>query len=626
MLKDVGEIFKDLERKDPKLRLDIHNPHEGIYVKINPNKNIETQLNSLSSSVLVYKRNEEVAKKNHQLFQWFKERDFYNFVINDSSNKTLANKKIWSTTFYSIAFREKNFIKGKQFLKDEEILSFVLDHIDKLNSENRTIAFRNLFESKIFKKSDLSKEEQLERFFKSDMDYLRSKEREDKYESMKTFWEQNFIHIWKKVSHYIHQQGISVKNAYIKLYIEDESEVYQKEHELYLKTRIFNKNDYNTIEEDEIIGVPMSINQNGKKPFLELKTTKFRTPDRVSLDEAILQKDLFIWLKNYINQNGKKEAVKKVSYEDEIGKLTNSTHYLKLNGNDVTDHDNVPYRNESIKFEWKNILNYYENGKIDYLNRMVDSRQELVNYISYYFFKKLVVYKYLEDVPKVESGDITGNIIGEFVQARKSLFDYANKNINALSIKTLKAMRKTLKELMINGIPVDKSKIKENGSFYEQKKQYVRAIDLYLSLGDYVLGGEVMSKNYLDIKKCVKEKIWEYDSVLENNEQFYFLAGQLGFYFMSLSKSKNKNFSMVKPLLTSNKISKVKRFLINQHANYDHEIETNNVPVKKAMELVLSYSDDENKKLTDNDEVMLYCGINAYNFLIKKGEKKDEKK
>ena len=66
---------------------------------------------------------------------------------------------------------------------------------------------------------------------------------------------------------------------YLKIFFEDDKELYVREEQRYLITKLFNKNDYSTEIDGQILGPPNdNLTLNLKKPYMEHKTRKIMVP------------------------------------------------------------------------------------------------------------------------------------------------------------------------------------------------------------------------------------------------------------------------------------------------------------------------------------------------------------
>ena len=94
---------------------------------------------------------------------------------------------------------------------------------------------------------------------------------------------------------------LSGKN-YLKIFFEGDEELYIKEEQRYVMTKIFNKNDYNLELEEKILGLPNdNLGLNSKKPYMENKTRRVTVPYLITPEEAVIQRKFFDYLMNKAN-------------------------------------------------------------------------------------------------------------------------------------------------------------------------------------------------------------------------------------------------------------------------------------------------------------------------------------
>ena len=94
---------------------------------------------------------------------------------------------------------------------------------------------------------------------------------------------------------------LSGKN-YLKIFFEGDEELYIKEEQRYVMTKIFNKNDYNLELEEKILGLPNdNLGLNSKKPYMENKTRRVPVSYLITPEEAVLQRKFFDYLMNKAN-------------------------------------------------------------------------------------------------------------------------------------------------------------------------------------------------------------------------------------------------------------------------------------------------------------------------------------
>ena len=90
---------------------------------------------------------------------------------------------------------------------------------------------------------------------------------------------------------------------YLKIFFEDDKELYVREEQRYLMTKIYNKNDYNIEIDGQILGLPNdNLALNSKKPYMEHKTRKKTVPYLLTPQSAAVQRMFFDYLMNEANK------------------------------------------------------------------------------------------------------------------------------------------------------------------------------------------------------------------------------------------------------------------------------------------------------------------------------------
>ena len=97
--------------------------------------------------------------------------------------------------------------------------------------------------------------------------------------------------------------------------------------------------------------------------------------------------------------------------------------------------------------------------------------------------------------------------------------------------------------------------------------------NLMCSLQKYFEGGCDMSERYTEIRKNLKEKInGSGECEIETDEEYFYAVGQLVYYFISLSKSKEKNHSLANPFLVATENEVIRRRLRQYFMKYNYQI------------------------------------------------------
>ena len=128
-----------------------------------------------------------------------------------------------------------------------------------------------------------------------------------------------------------------------------------------------------------------------------------------------------------------------------------------------------------------------------------------------------------------------------------------------------------------------------------------------------------MGSKLEDIRDGLKAKIDYKDMVYcDNDEEFYFMAGQLAYYLISQSEASNKNFGMFEPFLLAKNANQLKRRLEEVFETYSHKISIGNIKFKNTMAMVMGY--ETKAKITDEMKDLLIAGILSNNLLYNKKE------
>lgn len=110
--------------------------------------------------------------------------------------------------------------------------------------------------------------------------------------------------------------------------------------------------------------------------------------------------------------------------------------------------------------------------------------------------------------------------------------------------------------------------------------------------------------------------------ICETDEEFYFTAGQLARYLLSLSRAQKVNYSLINPLLKANKSSKVKDELNKLIQKYGYDIEVWSSGMRSRFDnlqgMVNSYS-CESEAMAD----MLLAGFAAPNIIYMRKEEEN---
>lgn len=392
----------------------------------------------------------------------------------------------------------------------------------------------------------------------------------------------------------------SNKKDYIKLFFifEDEEKtkkMYEQEGKRYLLPNIYNNNDFNVLDGDEIVGLPNNnMAMNSKKPYIANRTRKVSTPYLLNQKDVLLQGKLFDYLmglasKGFVNiyVNPETEGRKIRGYKDsEIAKKVTSGYYLRVRkGKELEIHqwDTLQgYTPElSHPFILKNIMDANKDVDSDhkYYGRECDSIWEIQKYIDSIFFEGKLSYNFFTDAKDLS---VTDEVLKRvIISSRDRLFNWFRKG-DSQGIESL--LDKASMELIKNSID------KQNA--FQARRQF----DLRWSLEDYLHGNRgkelLMKKVREELRQHMDcEEEWDF----LGEEEFCYATGQLAAFFISLSKANMIRSSLINPLLNAKNHKILKKELEKLYKKYNYAItHTSRGRVYKIISRIMEYEGQGN--------------------------------
>ncbi len=413
-------------------------------------------------------------------------------------------------------------------------------------------------------------------------------------------------------------------------------QVYQLIHNKYLSEKLFNKEEFNTKDEDGTIwGISDNLSGfNDKKEFLKHKTASLDLNYRVNGVEALkLYKFFRLQQKNKILPNPMPLFVDKheltegaisfynVNREKKIGHKEIIEHLLTkvkkdlqnyyliyfhngLKGSRITDFDFVPvFRYETndmpeIKALFRNSSG--QDGVFhDYSIKNIFHFQEAI--LNKVFNKQLIVptkngvwIKYFDDLEvKVEYG-VTEAIVNLFYKYRKAFYDYVYKSRrDAISFNVFD-------DVMRHSILDDIRHDKEKKYTYRIKEK----LNIWFSLYNYFIHTKkldnMINKTEVLIKRIKKLSVSE-EEFIATDEEFAFAAGQLIRTILNKSEVGDRSHSLLEPFLQKTQANKLKLAIARSFETYKHAFkfykgEKKRYGFDKIMSDVMGFDTDENMK------------------------------
>ena len=601
LLNSYGKYFKNDE-----VVLDSYSLVDGVYVKIGQDGKIIDKL-------ILDKKDKESLSKN-DIYEWFKKRDFYSTVL--AMNKSITTD-----------IKEIDYYKtGKKMMSNNYLtLFFKSNNTDILNEEEKA----EVLPLEIFKKVIEKYYKSLEEIEKTNIGEIEIHEINiDKFNKCKEIYLSNIENILKELKNENLKKGTRIK-----LYLDDTIENYEKASLKYFTLKIFNKETFNKYFNGELYGANnYNFSMNSKKPYNWLKTTSYKIPSRVKFEEINTIKNMYIWLLKNVNNFREERMPLEFDFKGDFrNKKSQEMFLLKVdndNGNAlISNFEYIPkYTNDMKEIVFKNYINslYLKDFECQILKI-----NELEKFINSNWFSGVMRS---DSVNSLKVDDCYKIFVEKYSKFFTEFFDKINdepikRNLDKMGLDITKRI---LYNELQKEIP--KSKKSENLEDNEQKKETVKtrkfynttkSLIIYLSLKEYFFGngGEEL-ENKIDILRNAAKEIINSKRHISNDEEFCFLLGQISYYLLSHSKASKLNQDVFAPIINASKLEAVKEELKILYKKYQHEIRLrNNERFNTALSEVLAYKTD--KRLKENETILLIGFLSDNLFYMKKGESKD---
>jgi CRISPR-associated protein Csh1 len=584
MIQDLIDLFRRAyDNYGDKLILDNYTLKDGLYIRINEDgskdylviKATKNKDGSIEYIPLDY-QNEQTS----ELYTWFKEKDYYSSV-KDMNKAIDPKKKIHSNNYLTVFIKKDNLI-GDNKLTDEQLGERIKDYYRILsnpkikNKDARSAELLELIKPRVDEEDVKRKYD----YLISDSDSIRDEilKRNDEFDN------------------------------YVKIFFSEEgdSKKYELEYRRYLIPNLFNKNDFNVKSGSAILGLSNNnMGMNSKKPYLELKTTKFKVPYRITYEDALILGKFFDWL-GYQKQGALYIPVD-YDFKTEAGNrdnlINNDCYYLYITkGKEITieDYEFLPKSSYKIDFTLKNylLLGGSKTGNKYLLeDKHLNQLWELESEIDETFFNKKLKGCYFIE-PKITS-DFSKKMLNLLIISRNAFYNYFYKGnmIDMISIID-KVSIDFVKEYLYSG----------------ELNKAQKAQNLRLSLLNYFeLEGKYMGGMVKELCEEITKKLDSADVMdLDNDNEFYFLAGQLAYFILSKSKEdkKKKTHKAAEGFINAKNDVDIKKELLYYFDRYKHAISFDDKRFNKALSMVQGYEAKYNK----NKEDIFICGLLTKNI------------
>lgn len=556
MKKELIEIFKKKLSETSNLVLDSYTLKSGIYIKLGEKYVQKFIVKQEKSKNDLYKENGDKVVEEDK--KWFKKNDYLSVYLD--SNKSVFDKKFHNANFLTLFFKIENF-------------GYIVENLNKNFDVFKTFGkFNNKEDKAILKKYQT---------------YINSEERQKKIDKAKKLISTNL----SEIKNFVEKNKTK---EYVKIFIDEADEIYEKESQIYTELKIFNANSYNKLINGKIYGLSNSnMGMNSKKPFLEHKSRKSILPSMISQKEALDEKSFFDWL-----------SYQKREFIDNF----NNVFLLKKNLKGravIIDFESIPFIPSEVKSHHKieKEKSSFKIEIVDFIDAGLDL-YEINNKNAKAKINEVLYQKSLSDNNLFDNKiNINDKMLKELIyQTRNSVIELLYKNNEADFYQ------------MVNKYSSDFIKVALRSSKEYGELNAKKAINFILSLKDYK--GETVDLDTIkeNLENALKSDITKLDS-----NEYFFLAGQIAKYLMSKSKAANKTYALAEPYLKAKTTNKLKSVLKNEFERYKYEISIYTKRFNKAY-LLIQNSDDI--QINNDFESLMLAGMMSQNLIYdnKKGE------
>lgn len=407
------------------------------------------------------------------------------------------------------------------------------------------------------------------------------------------------------------------RKDYLKIFFEEERELYEREGRRYFLPNIYNNNDYNIEVEHVVYGIPdNNLNMNAKKPLLSFKTRKYSAPYLLNGEEVMVQKQFFDYLMNFAASRKYNIYVDTASQEirgyenGQAPEKMESGYYLRIkkgkNEAEIQNQDNIAGYSQTLEipFDFMPFVEaeYVRHTEYGDKYQRYYKRIEIGELINDVFFSGYLSGNYSLDISDINISD--GILKRNIIMARDAIFDWVFKDIDRGFQRILeRASLDLIKGSLLNGY----------------RERVLWQLDLFYSFRQYFSkGGENnMAEKISGVRESLKRKVRSNVTIpLENDEEYFFAVGQLAAYLISLNQSRDKNQSLLNPFLNAKSDDLIKTRILQLYKKYNYAIPDYSVRVKNLLALVEGYVPDGK---IDQEQIIL--GYACDNLMYMKEEK-----
>lgn len=641
----VNEIVRFMEILDDDFKILGLKPKEGLHILLT--------LKEQDGNWILDQENyqyEIYSKRSNEI------SDFLTKCMHFSQNSWMINtnkcfdtpaKSIHSCSPYCVGFKREHLEEGEKFIlckqnNKEQIYSRFQNYFDKAFSffdDNQMIekynCFRDFFiqlESKFFF-NKLFKLIEVE--IESKRSFIESKIKKLIEEQKNS--DKNIIVEIKKKSDELKIELESVRalsdKDYIIFYLDVPLDDYKKVHQKYLSDSLFNKADYNTLENEqsEVFGVSgffNSIDSGGKKPFWIHQTAPFDITGRISnkfanylydfedlLKRGVLPNPLPIFIFKEELQSEVislfKDSNFKLSYKEIIEKLWSKykndfgNYYLLFYQNTkdgliIKDFDYISNFDFELRDGNGNIWEVNDLFKIDFSFTIDNVFEFQTKVMQCIFNNNLIVktkdsswqFKYFDELDSKYFKSVNNYIIA--LKYRAVFYEFVYKSKRQSVSKSI--FDDIMLTTILEDVRLDKIVNGNNSEYFNIRRKLNIWFSLYEKFSfNNIYGEPDMASKLIEYQKFVESlSLGNIDFEVIKDQHFAFATGQVIDYIRNKSKSTDKSYLLLEPYLQQSECSGLKKAISNEFSRFKHENFSRKF--ENVASFVLSYETDTNMK------------------------------
>jgi CRISPR-associated protein Csh1 len=396
-------------------------------------------------------------------------------------------------------------------------------------------------------------------------------------------------------------------------------------HQAYLSDKVFNKEEFNVMVEDETYGISDSMSGfNVKKMFLKHQTAPLEYNFRVNGEVAMQLWRFFQLQQNkqipnpipiFIDQKELNDKMIKIFNADKdykmghaemVKSILNNTkenlqnfyliYFQGTKGSRIADIDFIPL----FKYEEKDakIVEVFKLGGNQEKNR-IENVFDLENLVFNKIFNgQLKVNNWLKYFDEIKFDKyFTNTTYNQMLKYRKSIYDFIYKSernsINSLMFDDM------MSQTILSDIRDDE--VIKNKNFTKNDTSIKQKLNIWFSL--YAFFNHTNSKNRINMINQTEElqiKVRELasqenDLHLDNDIAFAFSAGQIIHYLLNQSEAGNRTHALLEPFLQKTDANQLKLAIARTFDMYKHAIifYKRKFEFDKLMAEVMGYVPDE---------------------------------